>query len=74
MLPPGHCVLVKTPDRPNTVVVVLIVVVLVAIVEVLFPGVVAAVLARTPIVVARKTPNTLYKGVRENNLRCFQLI
>ncbi len=47
----------KIPDRPNTVVVVLVVVVLVAIVEVLFPGVVATVLRRTPIVVGSKTAN-----------------
>lgn len=49
--------MVKIPDRPYAVVVVLIVVVLVAIVEVLFPGVVATVLRRAPIVVGSKTTN-----------------
>ncbi len=49
--------LLKSPDRPNTTVVVLIAVALVAIAEALKPGVVATELARTPIVVARKTPN-----------------
>ena len=47
--------LFKTPDTPNSVVVVLIVVVLVAIVEVLVPRVVRIVLSRTPIVVIGKT-------------------
>jgi hypothetical protein len=47
--------LFKTPDTPNSVVVVLIVVVLVAIAEVLVPRVVRIVLGRTPIVVIGKT-------------------
>ena len=69
MLPSGHCGMVKIPDRPYAVVVVLIVVVLVAIVEVLFPGVVATVLRRAPIVVGRKTTNKYYKGVSRSNFR-----
>jgi membrane protein implicated in regulation of membrane protease activity len=55
--------LTKIPDCTDTFVVVLIVVVLVAIVEILFPGVVRTVLRRTPIVVVRKATNKLNKGV-----------
>jgi len=49
--------LFKTPNGTNIVCVVLIVVVLIAIVEVLFPGVVGTVLGRTPIVGSSKTAN-----------------
>ncbi len=64
MKTPGHCGMVKTPDRPYAVVVVLIVVVLIAIVEVLFPGVVATVLRRTPIVGGSKTTNEIFAQVK----------
>ena len=47
--------LFKTPDTPNSVVVVLIVVVLVAIAEVLVPRVARVVLGRNPVVVIVKT-------------------
>jgi len=51
--------LFKTPNRPDVIVVVLIVVEQIAIVEVLSPRVVSIVLRRTPIVVVSKTANTV---------------
>ena len=50
----------KTPHSPNTPPNTLIVVVLVAIVEVLVPRVVSAVLRRTPVVVVGKTANSTF--------------
>ena len=67
-------VLTKIPDCTDTFVVVLIVVVLVAIVEILFPGVVRTVLRRTPIVVVRKATNKLNKGVNARIVTLVSLV
>ena len=54
----------KIPNSSNPFVVVLVVVVLIAIVEILVPRVVSAVLRRTPVIGIRKTANSHYKGVK----------
>jgi hypothetical protein len=54
---PGTIGLFKIPNSTHIVCVVLIVVILVSIIEILVPGVVVIVLARTPIVVICKTTN-----------------
>lgn len=56
--------LFKTPNSSNSFVVVLVVVVLIAIVEILVPCVVSAVLRRTPVIGIRKTANSHHKGVK----------
>jgi len=53
--PVSRAGLPETPHRTNAFIVVLVVVVLIAIVEVLFPRVVAIVLGGTPIVVGVKS-------------------